>query len=107
MSGFFIALCTLGLILISLFLILIILMQRPSANSGMGAAMGSGMTESAFGAEASNVLTRGTVYAAIGFFVFSFGLYLASIYRTKPSIDDSASLPTFEAKASPDEDTAS
>lgn len=57
-------------------------MQKPSSNAGMGAALGGGAAEQAFGGEATNVLTRGTIYAIIAFFVISFGLYLGNLYAS-------------------------
>ncbi len=56
--------------------VIIILMQRPSANAGMGAALGGGAAEQAFGGEAGNVLTRFTTILIIAFFLLSFGLFL-------------------------------
>ena len=54
-------------------------MQKPSANAGMGSALGGGAAEQAFGGNAANVLTKTTVFAIIGFFVLSFALYLANL----------------------------
>lgn len=76
MSAIIFGLLTIALILVSGYLILIILMQRASSNSGMGAALGGGAAESALGAGAGNVLTQGTIYGSAAFFVLSFGLYL-------------------------------
>ncbi len=67
---------TLLLILVSLFLILVVLMQRANTNAGLGTAFGGGIAESTFGAETGNILTRSTVGASIAFFIISFGLYL-------------------------------
>ena len=72
---------TFVLILISLFLILVVLAQKAKSDGGVGAALGGGMTESAFGADTSNVLSNLTIKAAIAFFVLSFGLYLGHIYQ--------------------------
>jgi len=87
------------LILTSLFLVLVVLMQRAKTDGGMGAAMAGGATESAFGAETSNVLTGATIKGAIIFFVLSFGLFLANIYQAKhrDTIDDK--LPVVVAPA--------
>ena len=95
-----IGLFTFILILTALFLVLVILMQRAKTDGGMGAAMGGGITESTFGAETSNVLSRATINAAILFFVLSFGLYLAQIYQTKHHEDTDSRLPTVAAPAS-------
>jgi len=90
------------LILISLFLILVVLAQKAKTDGGMGAAMGGGMAEAAFGAETGNVLTKSTINAAIAFFVISFGLYLAQVYQHKhASQDSSGRLPTITAPATP------
>ena len=62
------------LILISLFLVLIVLMQK-SKDGGMGAALGGGAAEAAFGADTSNVLVQATKYSAILFFILAFLLY--------------------------------
>lgn len=95
---------TIVLALISLFLILVVLLQKGSANGGMGAAMGGGMAEAALGAETANVLTKVTRNTAIVFFVMIFGLGLARIYlhSAAESADDNA-LPEF---AAPEVDTA-
>ncbi len=84
MATFLIALFSVVLVLVCLFVTLLVLMQKPSANSGMGAALGGGAAEQAFGGEATNVLTRGTIYAIIAFFVLSFGLYLGTLANSQP-----------------------
>jgi len=76
MVTLFISLLTLVLLLVSAFLVLLVLMQRTSQSGGMGAALGGGAAESAFGAETSNILTKGTIYGIIAFFVVALGLYL-------------------------------
>ena len=42
----------------------------------MGAALGGGAAESAFGSDTNNILTKGTVYGIILFFLVALGLYL-------------------------------
>ena len=49
------AILTVILVFVSLFLILVVLAQK-SKDGGMGAALGGGAAEAAFGAETSNVL---------------------------------------------------
>ena len=71
-----ITLLTFTLIIIALFMMLVILMQRPNTNAGMGAAFGGGVTEQTFGAETTNVLTRATKWSAVAFFAISLSLYL-------------------------------
>ena len=65
------------LIIVSLFLILIVLMQRGNSDGGLGTAFGSGLTESAFGTEAGNVMTKLTRISFVVFFILAFVLYLA------------------------------
>lgn len=81
MGTLLISLLTLVLLLISAFIVLIILMQRTSQNGGMGAALGGGAAESAFGSETNNILTKGTIYGIVAFFVVSLSLYL--VYQAK------------------------
>lgn len=76
MGTLLISLLTLVLLLISAFVILIVLMQRTSQSGGMGAALGGGAAESAFGSETNSILTKGTVYGIIVFFLVALGLYL-------------------------------
>lgn len=83
MSALFISLLTLVLILISAFVILLVLMQRTSQSGGMGAALGGGAAESAFGSDTSNILTKGTIYGIIAFFTVTLGLFL--IYQSDAS----------------------
>lgn len=76
MLNIIISFLTFVLILVSLFMVLVILMQRASANAGMGSAFGGGVAESAFGAETTNILTRATKWSAVVFFVLALVLYL-------------------------------
>lgn len=72
---------SIALLFLCAWLILLILMQKPSANAGMGAALGGGAAESAFGGEASSVLTRWTVFGVVSFFFLTLTLSLMQIYR--------------------------
>ena len=83
MGALFISLLTLVLLLISGFVILLVLMQRTSQSGGMGAALGGGAAESAFGSDTNTVLTKATIYSIIAFFIVSLGLFL--IYQSKAS----------------------
>ncbi len=87
------------LVLTSLFLVLVVLMQRAKSDGGMGAAMGGGATESAFGAETNNVLSTATIRGAIVFFVLGFMLYMANIYQAKHHAAADNKLPTVNAPA--------
>ena len=89
---------TFVLILVAIFLILVVLMQKAKSDGGMGAAMGGGMAEATFGADTGNVLSKATINAAIVFFVLSFALYLGRIYERKHSSASAGSaLPTIAA----------
>src|SRR6185503_7751564 len=89
------------LILVSLFLVLVVLMQK-SKDGGMGAALGGGAAEAAFGADTSNVLSRATKYTAILFFVLAFLLYLGRLYeRNHAHAAAGSALPTIAVPAAP------
>lgn len=100
MATFLIALFSVILVLVCLFVTLLVLMQKPSANSGMGAALGGGAAEQAFGGEAGNVLTRGTIYAIIAFFILSFALYLGTLASVENTgAEEGASITRLEGEA--------
>ncbi|MDR1413991.1 MAG: preprotein translocase subunit SecG [Puniceicoccales bacterium] len=80
MGSFFTLLLTFILLCASIFLVLVILMQRPSANAGMGAALGGGAAESAFGGDTAKVLSRWTVGGIITFFIVAFALSMVQIH---------------------------
>ena len=90
---------TFVLILVSLFIVLVVLAQK-SKDGGMGAALGGGAAEAAFGAETGNVLSKSTIYAAVLFFVLAFALYLGRIYENKhAAASDGNMLPRIAAPA--------
>ncbi|MBI2812837.1 MAG: preprotein translocase subunit SecG [Opitutae bacterium] len=94
-----IGILTFILVITSLFLVLVVLMQRAKTDGGMGSAMGGGSMESTFGAETGNVLSGATIKAAIVFFVVGFTLYLAHIYQSKHRDAADSKLPTVVAPA--------
>ena len=57
--------------------VLFVLMQKPSANAGMGSALGGATSESVFGGEAAGVLSKATVIFISAFFILCAVLYLA------------------------------
>lgn len=65
----------------------------------MGAALGGGMTESTFGAETGNVLSKMTINLSIAFFVLAFLLYLGQIHLRKSSAPVTVALPSIAAPA--------
>lgn len=93
---------TFVLIFVSVFLILVVLAQKAKNDGGVGAALGGGMTEAAFGADAGNILSKATINAAIAFFVLSFALYLGHIYqRTHATAAANDALPAISLPAAP------
>jgi preprotein translocase subunit SecG len=86
---------TFVLIIISVLLILVVLAQK-TKDGGMGAALGGGMTESTFGADTGNVLSKTTIKLTIAFFVISFALYVGEIHLRKKTLEaSSGALPTL------------
>ena len=69
--GFLIGLFTIVMVLDCLILILLVLIQLPKKEAGMGLAFGGAATDALFGAGSGNVLTKITKYAATTFFVLS------------------------------------
>ena len=68
------------------FLILIILMQPSKADGGLGAAFGSGATDTLFGARTGNVLTKGTIWGATILFVTAVLLAILIAHQKPASI---------------------
>jgi preprotein translocase subunit SecG len=89
---------TVVLILVSLFLVLVVLMQKAKSD-GAVSAMGGSTMESTFGAESNNVLFNATRNGAIVFFVLSLALYLLHIRQAKHQTEADASLPKVVAPA--------
>jgi preprotein translocase subunit SecG len=105
MLNIIISFLTFVLILTSLFLVLVILMQRANSNAGMGSAFGGGVTESAFGAETTNILTRATKWSSVVFFLLSLVLYLLYMSRegrlAEPADVDLPDIPVVTDVAEP------
>ena len=59
------------ILLLGLFMILLVLMQPSKADGGLGAAFGSGATDTLFGARTGNILTKATVWLAAILFINS------------------------------------
>ena len=94
-------LLTFVLIIVSLFMLLVILLQRANSNAGMGSAFGGGVTESTFGAETTNILVKATKWSALAFFIIALILYLLFMSResaaSKPMDTDLPDIPVVEA----------
>ncbi len=103
MSDFLLYASVVALFLVCVLVVLVILMQRPSANAGMGAALGGGAAETVFGGESANVLSKMTTTLTVILFILSFGLYLGFVAREKPTVkalDATATAPAAPAPAS-------
>ncbi len=93
---------TFFLIIVSIFLVLIVLAQKAKSDGGVGAALGGGMTEAAFGADTGNMLSKATIYASVTFFVLTLSLYLGRIYEQKHALAAATNaLPSISVPASP------
>jgi preprotein translocase subunit SecG len=101
-----IGISTFVLILVSIFMVLVVLAQKAKNDGGVGAAMGSGVTEATFGAETGNVLTTATIRAAIAFFLLSFLLYLGHIYQRSHGTASGGALPSINVPAVPAPESA-
>ena len=88
------AILTFVMALLALGLIGLVLLQKSSGQQGMGAAMGGGVADQAFGAETNSILSKNTQIATIIYFVLAFILYLGwqSVYSDKASDEPSALL---------------
>ena len=103
MSDFLLYASVVALFLVSILVVLVILMQRPSANAGMGSALGGGAAETVFGGESANVLSKMTTVLTVILFVLSFGLYLGFVAREKtaPKALDAKATTPVTAPAAP------
>jgi protein translocase SecG subunit len=106
MLSFFIGLGTLLLILLSVFVTLVVLMQRASANSGMGSALGGDAAESALGGAAGNVLTKTTTIGIAAFFLLSLLLFYANVAQNREAIIANEAASLSEAEALLEQDAA-
>ena len=82
---FVIALLTVVLILDCLFLGLLILVQLPKKDAGVGMAFGGGAADALFGAGSGTALTKLTRYSATAFFVLVFVLSYLNIHANTSS----------------------
>jgi preprotein translocase subunit SecG len=69
--GFVIGLLTVVMVLDCFILTLLVLIQLPKKEAGVGVAFGGAATDALFGAGSGNVLTKTTKYAAVAFFVLA------------------------------------
>jgi preprotein translocase subunit SecG len=83
MLTFFIYFLTAVLVLDCLFLILLVLVQLPKKEAGMGQAFGGAATDALFGAGSGNVLTKATKWGAGIFFALAITLTLMGNFQNK------------------------
>lgn len=81
MLTFFIYLLTAVLVIDCLFIVLLVLVQLPKKEAGMGQAFGGAATDALFGAGSGNVLTKATKWAAGIFFALAIALTVMGTYR--------------------------
>ncbi len=99
MKDFLLYASVLALFVVCILVVLVILMQRPSANAGMGSALGGGAAESVLGGGAADWMSKFTTILTVLLFILSFGLYLGFLARntkTKSALDVTA---TADSKA--------
>ena len=101
MKDFLLYASVVALFVVCILVVLIILMQRPSANAGMGSALGGGAAETVFGGESANVLSKMTTTLTVILFVLSFSLYLGFVAREKHTPSALGVSETAPAKAVP------
>lgn len=78
-----IGILTVFLILDCLFLMLLVLVQLPKKEAGMGQAFGGAATDALFGAGSGNALTKMTKYATVVFFVLTLGLSVLNAHQKR------------------------
>lgn len=83
MTGIIIGLLTAVLVLDCLLLVLLVLIQLPKKEAGMGQAFGGGATDALFGAGSGNALTKLTKYSAGIFFILAILISLLNGYQSR------------------------
>lgn len=83
-----ILLLTFGLVLTCLFLCLLVLVQLPKKEAGLGQAFGSGATDALFGPGSGNMLTKLTKWAAGIFFVLTLLVWILYGQSARPKVVD-------------------
>jgi len=83
--GLIIGILNFFIVLTGLFLILVVLMQLPRKEAGLGVAFGGSATEALFGAGTGNVLTKATKYGMIIFLSLCMIQSLLYVYKANAS----------------------
>ncbi len=100
---FVIGLLTVVLVVDALFLILLVLVQLPKKDAGVGSAFGGGATDALFGPGSGSVLTKATKWATIIFLGLALTLSFLGVQakRTKSSKSDELQKKSAPAKTTP------
>lgn len=96
----FIWLLTFLLVVDCLVLMLLVLIQLPKKEAGMGQAFGGGATDALFGAGSGTALTKMTKYTATAFFVLTLLISILFGKQTRTGTVDPRNLLTAEDKLS-------
>ena len=88
------------LILDCLVLMLLVLIQLPKKEAGMGQAFGGGATDALFGAGSGSALTKMTKYTAGAFFVLTLLISMSYGHQNRSKLADARSILTAEDKLS-------
>src|SRR5688572_15887413 len=78
-----IGILTVFLVLDCLFLMLLVLVQLPKKEAGMGQAFGGAATDALFGAGSGNALTKLTKYATVVFFILTLSLSILNANQAR------------------------
>lgn len=90
------------LVLSSLFLILLVLVQLPKKEAGLGQAFGSGATDALFGPGSGNMLTKMTKWTAAIFFTLTIFIWVLQGHNARAKGIDPRSKLTAAEKAALD-----
>jgi len=88
------------LVLDCLVLMLLVLIQLPKKEAGMGQAFGGGATDALFGAGSGSALTKMTKYTAVAFFVLTLLISMIYGHQNRSKLADTRSILTAEDKLS-------
>lgn len=82
--------------------VLLVLIQLPKKDAGLGVAFGGAATDALFGAGAGNAITKITKWATVFFFVISLGLAAADSHYARANREKADTILTAEGATSSD-----
>jgi len=88
------------LVLDCLFLMLLVLIQLPKKEAGLGQAFGASATDALFGAGSGNVLTKLTKYTTVVFFVATLVISMLQGHEARGRVSDPRNVLTEADKLS-------